>query len=245
MSYLNQRLIGLHFSGNDNHDGDKKLESNNHHKLTENEIIAQCIIFFIAGFETTASTITYTLYELAMNPDAQQKLYETLKAALIDVEDEASDEYFDIVVNNLPYLEAVVKETLRKYPPVSNLTRMVSKDGYELGNVKLFKDQMVQVMSFQVHYDPEYYPEPERYNPERFMPENKDQLVPYTYLPFGIGPRNCIGMRFAYQEIKLCLAKLVLRYKFSAGANTPKKLQFKKGSPLLLPASTTILIDRR
>lgn len=218
-------------------------------QLTETEIVAQCIIFFIAGFETTASTITYTLFELANNPDIQDKLYNELQRALAerfddhDVSD--SNEYFETVMNKIPYLEAVIKETLRKYPPVLSLSRLVSKQGYKLGSLTLDKGQLIQVNSFAVHYDPEFYPDPEAYKPERFMPENKDKLNPYAYIPFGVGPRNCIGMRFAYQEIKLCLAKIVRRYRVSASLNTPAKLSFRKGIPLLMPENTLINIERR
>ena len=82
-----------------------------------------------------------------------------------------------------------------------------------------------------VHHNPEYYPNPEKWDPERFTPENRDKLVPYTYMPFSLGPRNCVGMRFALTEAKTAIAYLINRYEFTSTANTkplnkPKKLNF-------------------
>src|SRR5699024_3509585 len=85
--------------------------------LNENEIIAQCLLFFIAGFETTATSITHCLFELARNPDIQEQLHQQLEDELATIPAN-SDQYYDTVINKIPYLEAVIKETLRKYPPV-------------------------------------------------------------------------------------------------------------------------------
>ena len=79
-----------------------------------------------------------------------------------------------------------------------------------------------------VHLNPEYYEEPKKFNPERFMPENRDKLTPYTYMPFGMGPRNCVGMRFALMEAKTASAFLVYKYRFFKTANTQKELKPKK-----------------
>src|SRR5699024_4497212 len=163
------------------------------------EVIAQSIFFFIAGFETTASTLTHCIYELVQHPDVQERLSETLQQSLHGL-DVNSDEYLEKVMTQIPYLDAVIKETLRKYPPLTRVERRCSIDGYKLGGITLEKDQHIEIPLYAVHHNPEYYPEPERFNPDRFMPENKHLLVPYTYMPFGLGPRNCLGLRFAYQE---------------------------------------------
>ena len=104
---------------------------------------------------------------------------------------------------------------------------------------------MVAIPVSAVHHDPSYYPEPYRFNPDRFMPENKHKLIPYTYLPFGAGPRNCVGMRFAYQEIRLCLAAIVLRYKFGLTPETPAKLSFTKGNSLLNTNPFIVKVEKR
>ena len=80
-----------------------------------------------------------------------------------------------------------------------------------------------------IHHSAEYYEEPEKFDPERFLPENRDKLIPYTYMPFGMGPRNCVGMRFALMEAKTAAAFLVYKYRFFKSTNTPKVLKPKKG----------------
>ena len=222
------------------------VKAYNKKTLTENEIIAQCIIFFVAGFETTASTITHCAYELAKNPDVQERLKEEIVQAIEGLEP-TSDHYHDTVMNHITYLDAIVKETLRKYPPVIRLERRVAaSSGYKLAGIPLEKDQVIQIPTYGIHHSPEYYPEPERFWPERFMPENKHKLIPYAYLPFGQGPRNCIGMRFAYQEIKLCLAKIVPKFQFSSiPGQTPDQLNWRKVSILMSCNPFSLKISKR
>ncbi|XP_017493709.1 PREDICTED: cytochrome P450 3A24-like, partial [Rhagoletis zephyria] len=181
--------------------------ANKKHMLSEKEIIAQCIIFFVAGFETTQASVVHSIFELLKNPVLQERLYAEISAITAETEPESA-EYCERILNQAPYLEAVIKETLRMYPPVIRIERRLAVNDYKLGGIPLEKDVLVEIPTVSVHYSPEYYPQPTLFNPDRFMPANKAKLVPYTFLPFGAGPRNCIGMRFAYQEIKLCLAQM-------------------------------------
>ncbi|XP_017461354.1 PREDICTED: cytochrome P450 3A41-like, partial [Rhagoletis zephyria] len=202
--------------------------------LDENEILGQLVLFFFAGFETTAFTLTTALFELAHQPEIQERLYCEL-TSFSDKFNSNKEEYYDQLLNHAPYLAAVIKETLRKHPNVVRLERRVSApEGATLGKVHLDQDVLVEVPILAVHHNPNFYPEPELYNPERFMPENRDRLVPYAYLPFGGGPKNCLGMRFAYQEMKLCLARVLSRYRFSLAADTPTRLIYAKGAQLLV-----------
>ena len=123
--------------------------------------------------------------------------------------------------------------------------QLVSKGEYKLAGIYIDEGTVVEVSAQAVHHDPEYYPEPFAFKPERFLPENKSKLVPYTYLPFGQGPRNCVGMRFAYQEMKLLLAKLIRRYRFSNSPNTPTKLSFNPGSLLLNVKPFPLICNKR
>lgn len=241
-------------SANEDFSETKSLETSDSfqptkHKLSEDDIIAQSILFFAAGFETTASTLTNCLFELAKYPDVQNKLFEELNSNLADfLTDEAmtSQEYFEIVVNGSPYLDATIKETLRRYPPAIRIERRItSEKGYTISGVHLPKDTLIEISAYAVHHDSEYFPEPFVFKPERFLPENRQNLKPYSYIPFGQGPRNCIGMRFAYQEIKLFLAKVIRRYRFSTTPNTPQKLSFKPGSLLLNVKSFPLKVSRR
>ncbi|KAJ6223025.1 hypothetical protein RDWZM_001570 [Blomia tropicalis] len=142
-------------------------------------------------------------------------------------------------------LEAVIKESVRMYPQATVLFRRVTTDNYELNGVPLPKDLMVEISTHTVHHDPEYYPNPEQFNPDRFMPENKHLLVPYTYLTFGAGPRNCVGMRFAYQEIKLLLSKLLIKYRFETVKDTPDRIIFNPAAPILIFKSFPLKITKR
>lgn len=196
------------------------------------------------SFETTATALTHFFYEMAMNYKIQEHLVKVLNEALGENYDHNSTEYYDKVMTNIPYLDAVIKETLRKYPPVVRLTRLASEDT-KISGIDIRKGNAVNISVYAVHHDPEFYDEPEKFNPDRFMPENKQKLTPYTYLPFGDGPRNCVGMRFAQQVMKLCIAQIILKFRFSPNDETPKVLEFKKGTMLLSPVRCSISVSKR
>ncbi|XP_075677184.1 cytochrome P450 3A41-like [Dermatophagoides pteronyssinus] len=224
---------------------EKKNQSSDKKKLTESEIIANSIFFLIAGFETTSSTISHCLFQLAWHPEIQQRVYEELKENLTDL-DYNSKEYYDKVMLYLPYFQAVVKETLRYYPPVTLLTRMVTADETKLNDIPLKRGTIIHIPTHAIHHCEDYYPDPERFDPERFMPENKDKLVPYTYMPFGLGPRNCIGMRFAYQEVRLALSRIIMTYRFETIPGvTQKVLSFGPRTPLLSTSPFKLKITKR
>jgi len=96
-----------------------------------------------------------------------------------------------------------------------------------------------------IHHDSDYYPNPRKWDPERFLPENRDKLTPYTYLPFGMGPRNCVGMRFALMEAKTAVVHLINKLQFSPSANTQIPLKFKKFEFLLTAGSINVGVDLR
>jgi cytochrome P450 len=90
------------------------------------------------------------------------------------------------------------------------------------------KGTTLHIPIYAIHHDPQYYPNPNQFDPERFMPENKDRLVPYTYLPFGTGPRNCVGLRFALMNVKTAVANIIEKFKFVKTHNTKTEFQYKK-----------------
>ena len=192
-------------------------------ELTEDEIVAQAWVFFLAGYETTASTLSYCTHELALNQNVQEKLYQEIKCSA-DKNGEIDYE----TLAKLPYLDAVISETLRKYPPVTRLERLVCQDNYKLANtgITLNKGDLVEIPVYAMHHSEEFYPSPEKFKPERFLPENRHLINPYAYLPFGSGPRNCVGMRFGLLESKLALSKVILKYKFERSSKTQDPLQF-------------------
>ncbi|UYV82549.1 hypothetical protein LAZ67_21002741 [Cordylochernes scorpioides] len=193
--------------------------------LSETEILANAILFFFTGYETTASTLSHCAYMLALNPECQDRLAEEVFAALDDPLFKSSGPTRSDVqkasldydtVKKLPYLNAVISETLRMYSPASRTDR-IAKENYVLGETGIVvpKGVLVQFPIHTIHHDAEYFPDPQRYDPERFLPENRDKILPFTYIPFGAGPRNCIAERFALLEMKLCLAKVIHRFRFT------------------------------
>ena len=103
----------------------------------------------------------------------------------------------------------------------------------------------MNILVYVIHHNEEYYPSPEKFKPERFLPENRDQIKPFTYLPFGSGPRNCVGMRFALLEAKLALAKIITKYKFVKSKSTQVPLTFLPNRAILTPKSIIVGVERR
>jgi len=107
------------------------------------------------------------------------------------------------------------------------------------------KGTLVQIPVNAIHHDEEFYPNPYRFDPERFMPENRDKLTPYTYLPFGAGPRNCVGMRFALMEGKTAIVSIITKFKFVRTVNTKVPLEFVKGVRVLQAKDITVGVQIR
>jgi cytochrome P450 len=212
-------------------------------KLDENEILAQSVLFFSVGFETSSQLLTYCTYCLALNPVCQEKLYDEIQQSI----DHNHGEIDYDLVSKMAYLEAVVSETLRLYNPVLRMERQASED-YTLGStgIVIEKGMIVGIPVWALHHDPQYYPDPYEFKPERFSTENRERIVPYTYLPFGAGPRNCIGTRFALLETKMALIKVVSKYRFIKSNTTRIPLKFLPvGRPLLRCEHVAVGVERR
>uniref|UniRef100_A0A3Q1EYR2 Cytochrome P450 3A n=1 Tax=Acanthochromis polyacanthus TaxID=80966 RepID=A0A3Q1EYR2_9TELE len=124
----------------------------------------------------------------------------------------------------MEYLEGVINESLRLYPIVPRVER-VAKATVEINGIVIPKGMVVMVPTWPMHRDPDVWPEPEKFKPERFCKENKDSIDPYTYMPFGLGPRNCIGMRFALVMIRLALVEILRKYNFTVCKETEIPLE--------------------
>ncbi|OBS75727.1 hypothetical protein A6R68_17822, partial [Neotoma lepida] len=167
---------------------------------------AQTIIFIFAGYDATSTSICFMMYELATHPDVQKKLQDEIDGALPNKAPVTYDALMD-----MEYLDMMVNETLRLYPIAIRLER-VSKKDVEINGVFIPKGTIVMVPTYPLHRDPKYWPEPEEFLPERFSKENKGSIGPYVYLPFGNGPRNCIGMRFALISMKLAVIRVLQNF---------------------------------
>lgn len=211
-------------------------------RLSEIEAMAQCVLFFLAGQETTSSTVAFAAYLLALNPDVQEKLRKEVDDC---IEANGPEPSLD-VISKLKYLHCVVSETLRLYPPATRLERSGYHD-YVLGDtgIKLPKECSILIPVYSMHHDPELFPDPESFKPERFSDEKVDSIQPYTYLPFGAGPRNCIGMRLALQSVKLCLLHSVRSVRFVRTGKTKVPLSIKRGLGVLTAEDIIVGIRKR
>ncbi|XP_022900137.2 probable cytochrome P450 6a13 [Onthophagus taurus] len=194
--------------------------------LSMDEVIAQAFIFFIAGFDTTATLLTFCLSELGLNKEIQNKLRNEIKIVLNRNNGELRYES----LKEMRYLDQVVLETMRKYPPLTIFNRICTED-YRIpgSDVTLEKGVQVLISSLGLHRDPDFFPDPLRFDPDRFSDENKKDIIPGTFIPFGDGPRICIGSRFGLMETKICLVTLLKNFDFSVNEKTKTPLEIGLG----------------
>nr|QFR37028.1 cytochrome P450 6NP1 [Forficula auricularia] len=215
--------------------------------LTIEECAAQAFVFFLAGFETSSTTMSNALYELAKNPEIQKQTQENID----QVFEKYNGKFTYESMAELGYLDNVINETLRKHPPAPFLNRQVIKPvdikwGDENRLVRLEKHLKIIIPVYGLHYDPEYFPDPERFDPERFNEVNTSRRHKYVFLPFGEGPRNCIGARFGFLQTKLGLALLLRNFNFHFTANTPQNFTYQAYSIVLATNEVLKLkIERR
>ncbi|KAL7645340.1 UNVERIFIED_CONTAM: hypothetical protein RMT77_003726 [Armadillidium vulgare] len=198
--------------------------------LTELVITAQCVLFYIAGYDTTATTLSFVSYCLALHPKIQQKLLEEIDQVLQDCDSNITFE----VIQNMTYLDMVFAETLRLYPPAPRVDRRCTKD-YVLPEVGLsiHKNTKITIPIYSIHRDPRHYEDPEKFDPERFSQSAKAGRPPMVYLPFGSGPRNCIGWRFALMEAKVALVHILKDFVFIPSKKTQVPIVLERSSGLL------------
>ncbi|XP_032623650.1 cytochrome P450 3A9-like [Chelonoidis abingdonii] len=198
---------------------DSQNLNTSHEILTDTEILAQAIIFIFGGYETTSSILGYMVYSLATHPDVQQKVQEEIDSVLPNQAPLTYD-----ALMQMEYVDMTVSETLRLFPFGGRIERVCKKD-VEINGVTISKGTVVMIPPYLLHRIPEYWPEPEEFRPERFSKENKETMDPYMYLPFGAGPRNCLGMRFALLSIKVAIASLLQNFTFRPCKETPIPLK--------------------
>jgi cytochrome P450 len=164
------------------------------------------LTLFFAGHETTANTLTWALHFLDRNPAVLEKLHAEVDTVLAGRAPQLDD------LPNLPYTQMVIKETMRLEPIVSVIPRAVIEP-LELGGYKLEPNSVVFLSVYNLHHDARWWQEPFCFDPERFEKEQEAQIPKYAYLPFGGGPRICIGNHFALMEAQILLALLVSRFR--------------------------------
>ncbi|XP_053669096.1 probable cytochrome P450 9f2 [Anopheles marshallii] len=199
-------------------------------QMTELEMVVQCLIFFLAGFDTVSTCLTFLAYELSINKDVQDKLYEEIRATSKSLDGKSLT--YD-ALQGMQYMDMVVSEALRMWSPAPSTDRLcvrdyVVDDGDRL-KFTIDKGTAIFIPIAGLHHDPQYYPNPSKFDPERFSEENRDKIDPNAYLPFGIGPRNCIGSRFALMEVKAIIYYMLQEFSFEPTPNTQIPLRLEKG----------------
>lgn len=222
-------------------------ERENGIEISKDDITANCFIFFLGGFDTSSNFMCLMSYELAGNPHIQEKLRKEI------------DNYFDSKpadwdqrvtyddVNKLKYLDMVLNETLRYYPPALMTDRVCSKE-YQLPEpvegcpgYKVEKGMVLFISVGGLHHDPKYFVDPHKFDPERFSEERKHEINPYAYIPFGVGPRRCIGDRFALMENKILFVRLIRNFEIKLSPKTKYPMVFDKASVNMRPENGFII----
>ncbi|MCU0496325.1 MAG: cytochrome P450 [Anaerolineae bacterium] len=173
--------------------------------MSDKQLRDEAMTVFGAGHETTAATLTWVWYLLSKHPEIAAKLHEELSTALGGKTPTFND------LPNLKYTEMVIKEAMRLYPPAWGASRNLMVDT-TLGGHALKRGNVLLLNFYGVHRHPKFWDQPDRFIPERFSPENEGKIHKYAYLPFGGGPRICIGNAFAMMEARLILATIAQRF---------------------------------
>ncbi|EDS26137.1 cytochrome P450 [Culex quinquefasciatus] len=209
-------------------------------RITMDEMAAQSFVFFLAGSETSSTAMVNCMYELAMNQDIQDKLRNEITRVC------GKGKLTYEAVNSVEYLNMVIDETLRKHPSVDFLMRTSNSD-FPVPNSDLTipKGTFLIVPTYALQHDPDHYPDPDRFDPERFNETNCASRHPFVYLPFGEGPRNCIGMRFGLMQIRVGLITMLREFRVLPGVNTPVPLELDVTSNMPMPkGGVPLLVER-
>lgn len=204
--------------------------------MTDQQLLDEVIVLFIAGHDTSAVTMAWAWYLLGLHPDIEQKVLQSVKETL----GERNPTFADVRHMNYPL--QVIEETMRLYPAVWFLDREPLEND-DIDGIPIKKGEDIATSIYSLHRNPKYWPNPNQFDPERFSFENKKNQVPFSYMPFGGGPRLCIGQNFAQMEMQFMLVMLLRRYKFTL--SSAKDLGFKPLLTLCPSEGVKVKITRR
>lgn len=201
-------------------------------KWTDHDLVAQALAFFLGGFETTALLMQVVSWELSRNPEIQKTLIDEVDEMLEHLNGKPIS--YD-QLNHMIFLEMVIQETMRKWPSFRAVSRGIKKDfllrDEETGkSYQLKEGAMLFLVMGAMQMDPKYFPNPEKFDPYRFSVENKGNIQNGTFFPFGLGPRACIGSRYALMEAKLLLFNIMTKFTIEKCDKTPEELTHSLGN---------------
>jgi cytochrome P450 len=186
--------------------------------MSDEQLRDELMTLFLAGHETTANALAWTWYLLSQNPEAESRLHAELDRVLEGRPPTIEE------VSKLEYTERVLTESMRCYPPVWVMGRR-ALGSYRVGEYTIPAGSIVLLSQYLMHHNEKYYPDPFKFDPERWTPEERAARPKYSYFPFGGGPRLCIGEQFAWMEGILIIATLAQRWKIRAASSHPVPLQ--------------------
>nr|XP_022901249.1 cytochrome P450 6j1-like [Onthophagus taurus] len=208
------------------------------------EIIAHVGGFFVDGFATSSHALNFTLYEIAKNVDVQRKLRKEIDETISKNNGKIT---YDIL-NEMVYLEAVILESLRKYPPLGSMTKLCTSPftlppATPASNpIKIQVGTPVVIPLMAIQNDDKYYPNPEKFDPSRLLPGNKEFIEKKAFMPFSTGPRACIGQKFALMQAKMCIFKLLEHFKLKVNSKTREPIMLHPAA-VLITAKGGIWLD--
>ncbi|KAL0486423.1 cytochrome P450 [Acrasis kona] len=206
--------------------------------LSDSTVRDNAVAFFIAGHETTSSALGFAFYRLSKHPEAQQRLYNEIKDTL------NGDDLNTDLIQNMNYLDAFIKETMRMHPPAAGVLGRVNVEDVVMCGYKIPKGTMISPDFYSLHYNKEYYgPSVNEFRPERFLGEEGKSIPRFAHLPFSAGARVCIGNHFSVLEQKVFLARLLLRFEILP--NPDYRYKVSPSSILCISDDFTVTVKER
>ena len=183
-------------------------------RLDDQQVRNEAMTLMLAGHDTTAAAMNWLWFNLAQYPEVAERCREEIESVVGERDPAAGD------VDQLAFLHATVKETLRMYPPAIGVFLRQTTADVQIGGYDVPRGNLVTLSSFNTHHDPRWFPEPEQFDPHRFLPPREETIPPGAYFPFGAGPRVCIGESFATAEMILVTATLLREFDVALAPGT-------------------------
>ena len=215
-------------------------------EMSIEDITAQVFIFFFAGFDPSSTLMCFVAHELAMNPNIQEKLRN-------EVDNLTESDITYETVSRMKYMDMVISEALRKYPPTAAVDRecvknyTLPKPTPESKEYTAVPKTLLWIPIYALHHDPKYFPDPEKFDPERFNDENKNSNVNNmnAYVPFGLGPRKCIGNRFVLLETKILFVYILQNFILEKTEKTKHPVEFEKTLNVAIKGGSWVKLTKR
>ena len=204
---------------------DENTETRSSGYLSNDEIVASVATIMLAGYETTNNAMSYSAYLLALNPAIQDRLIREIK----DYYNANPDCSLYDAAENIDYVTMVLYESMRMYPPVPRTNRECKQTCAVTDDLIIVEGADVTIPIFLLHHNPEHWSDPDKFDPERFNPNNEQSYPTFAYLPFGEGPRHCIGKRLALLEAKMTLVAILKDFHFKRTTDTEVPLDLSVG----------------